>query len=350
MRLRWRDLGYDLILKETQPGLSGGEYTVFGDRVEVELSTSSNPFNGILLIDASVSMLAKDLIVEPGIRPALSQLYLLAETSLPELAPLLRKIDGGEQLTRLECAFLGAFQFIAEKMGRGLGEKVALIAYSDAARPVGPPSQAGNEPFFRVTPEGLVGRRDGKDAPIPAGKLDLGTVVVDEATNLEAALETGRHAIERMREAEKAAPGKATPAVLVLLSDGAYTTGRSPAAVVKERIAPMESTVLHAVALGSDTDDPLLARCAELGNGRFAKPGTLGAIVQFFSSRAISFGTARVTGEGARRGALAETRALDSCPKCGREDFVRSIESKDGKMFQVVTCSVCGHRQEKLSV
>ena len=348
MRLHWRDYGYDLVVKDTLPSLKGGEYIVFGDTVELELSASSNPFNGVLLIDSSASMLERDMVVDPQLRMVLSPLYLMAETAMPELMPLLKKIDAGEHLTRLECALIGALQFMAEKMGRGLGEKVSVISYSEEARFLGIPVADGAEPFFRVTQNGLLGTQDNKDIAI-TGIVPAGASVGGNGTNMEVALSLAVQAIERMRAQELISEKRMHPVVLLFLTDGVFTVGRSPTAIIKDSIAPLESTVLHTVAIGEETDDPLLDRCAELGRGSFVKVRTLEDIVQFFSSKAKSFGTTRFTGRTSK-GALAETRVLGECPKCGKEDFVRSVESRDGQMVQIVTCAVCGHRQEKISL
>jgi len=349
MRLRWREYGFYLTVKDTIPKMAPGQYLVFEDAGELELQTAS-PFNGIILIDSSPTMLEKDIRVLSEMKPMLAPLYLLAETALPELEPLLQKVESDGSISRRESALLGIFLFVAEKMERGLCEKISLIEYGQDGRFIGPDVADGMEPFFRISTAGPVGFKGAEEVGLKKGALLSDEPPSRAGTNIEIAIERALEAFNRMNVHETLIGGNPKPAVIILVSEGKYSDGRSPALVVEEKIAPVETLVLQTISIGKASDQDLLARCAELGRGNHTNTRSFEDIIRYFSSKARTFGTSCMTGKAAPAGSLAETKALEACPKCGREDFFRSFEMKDGTAVQVVVCSVCGFREEKLSL
>lgn len=349
MRLRWREYGYELVVKDTAPKMSGGQFAVISESVELELEETASPFHGIMLLDSSASMLEKDITVGPDVKPLLAPLYLVAETALPDIAAVLQKMEVGGSLSRLDSALLGIFLFISEKKERGLGEKIAVVEYGDRARYLGPLDSDGLEPFFKIGPDGPVGFRDGHETRLEGGLRPGGPMTGGGGTNVETAFELALRALDRLMEGDRRPDGRTRPVVMVLVSDGSYAAGQSPAAVVGKRLKPLQNLVLHTISVGKEADAAVLARCAELGRGSHVRAQTLEDVIRFFSTKARYFGMTQRTGTAAK-GTVAQTHVLEACPKCGKEDFVRSVESRENRMFQVVTCSVCGHRQEKLTI
>jgi predicted RNA-binding Zn-ribbon protein involved in translation (DUF1610 family) len=180
--------------------------------------------------------------------------------------------------------------------------------------------------------------------------LDANAYQGRTGSNLELAFGHALEAYARMNIHGISPAGNPKPVITILVSDGSYSLGRSPLYVVKENIIPVDTMVLYTISIGKEMNRDLLVNCAKLGRGTHAGYDSLEEIMHFFSSKARTFGTSKITGKAVPVGTLAETRALEACPKCGKEDFFRSLVSKEGKMVQVVICSVCGYREEKLSV
>ncbi len=136
--LKWPQKEINIHVSSTEPSLSGKQIGVinFSELKDYEIKPwrAAVPFNAILLIDVSRSMLTEDMKVT-NITPAVEAIKTLG-SEVPELKEFLDQFKEGEKVKRASGAVFAALLYLVEKVGRGYGEKIAVITYSETADPL----------------------------------------------------------------------------------------------------------------------------------------------------------------------------------------------------------------------
>ncbi|MHA1486017.1 MAG: hypothetical protein ACTSSC_02470 [Promethearchaeota archaeon] len=123
IKLRWNAVNIACSILTTTPDLTGDILATVTENTAINLSpTGLVPFNAILIIDISRSMMARDVLVQ-NIAPAIEGIKAAMES--PEIQEFLKHFKAGVNIPRRISAAFAAVLFLSEKVGRGFGEKVS---------------------------------------------------------------------------------------------------------------------------------------------------------------------------------------------------------------------------------
>ncbi|MHA1869593.1 MAG: hypothetical protein ACTSXF_01475, partial [Promethearchaeota archaeon] len=132
IKLRWEAVNVACEVLSSVPDLTGDILAQITPNTSLTLKpTGLVTFNAILIIDISRSMMARDVEVK-NIGPALEGIK--AAMHAKEIQDFLNKFKPGTYVPRRYSAAFGAILFLSEKVGRGFGEKVAIIRFADEAQ------------------------------------------------------------------------------------------------------------------------------------------------------------------------------------------------------------------------
>jgi len=268
IKLRWQTVNIACSILNCVPDLTGDILAQITHNTTITLSpTGLIPFNAILIIDISRSMMARDVLIT-NIAPAIEGIKAAMESR--EIQEFLKNFKDGVNVPRRISAAFAAVLFLSEKVGRGFGEKVAIIRFADEAQilPLG-------ETFFMDSASGKKGILE-----------EASRIIVDrignaygQATNMGAAMQQA-HLI--LNEFEKINSNQ--PTMIVLLTDGVPTDGNAFFDEIK-LFANEPNVVIYVVGLGNP-DDELMTRAASLCGGEYFKPDNAGDLLIWYSKRA----------------------------------------------------------------
>ncbi|MHA1239909.1 MAG: hypothetical protein ACTSQU_03865 [Promethearchaeota archaeon] len=123
IKLRWNAVNIACSILTTTPDLTGDILATVNENTAINLSpTGLVPFNAILIIDISRSMMARDVLVQ-NIAPAIEGIKAAMESK--EIQEFLKHFKAGVNIPRRISAAFAAVLFLSEKVGRGFGEKVS---------------------------------------------------------------------------------------------------------------------------------------------------------------------------------------------------------------------------------
>ncbi len=132
IKLRWNAVNIACSILTTTPDLTGDVLATVNENTAINLSpTGLVPFNAILIIDISRSMMARDVLVQ-NIAPAIEGIKAAMESK--EIQEFLKHFKAGVNIPRRISAAFAAVLFLSEKVGRGFGEKVSVIRFADEAQ------------------------------------------------------------------------------------------------------------------------------------------------------------------------------------------------------------------------
>ncbi|MFW9875802.1 MAG: hypothetical protein ACFFG0_22080, partial [Candidatus Thorarchaeota archaeon] len=132
IKLRWNAVNIACSVLETVPDLTGDIFASVTENTTLTLSpVGLVPFNAILIVDISRSMMARDVFVT-NIAPAIEGIKAAMESR--EIQEFLKHFKDGINIPRRISAAFAAVLFLSEKVGRGFGEKVAVIRFADEAQ------------------------------------------------------------------------------------------------------------------------------------------------------------------------------------------------------------------------
>lgn len=268
IKLRWNAVNIACSILSTTPDLTGDILAQITENTAINLTpTGLIPFNAILIIDISRSMMARDVFVT-NIAPAIEGIKAAMESR--EIQEFLKHFKAGINIPRRISAAFAAVLFLSEKVGRGFGEKVSVIRFADEAQIL--PFQEG---YYMDSASGKKGVLE-----------DAARMIVDrignaygQATNMSQAM-TKAHQV--LTEFNKMNPDQ--PTMIVLLTDGVPTDGDSFFQSVK-LFADNPNVVIYIVGLGNP-DDELMTRAAQLCGGEYFKPEDAGELLIWYSKRA----------------------------------------------------------------
>jgi hypothetical protein len=268
IKLRWNAVNIACSILTTTPDLTGDILAQITENTAINLTpTGLIPFNAILIIDISRSMMARDVFVT-NIAPAIEGIKAAMESR--EIQEFLKHFKAGINIPRRISAAFAAVLFLSEKVGRGFGEKVSVIRFADEAQIL--PFQEG---YYMDSASGKKGVLE-----------DAARMIVDrignaygQATNMSQAM---MKAHQVLSEFNKMNPDQ--PTMIVLLTDGVPTDADSFFQSVK-LFADNPNVVIYIVGLGNP-DDELMTRAAQLCGGEYFKPEDAGELLIWYSKRA----------------------------------------------------------------
>ncbi|UCD01652.1 MAG: VWA domain-containing protein [Promethearchaeota archaeon] len=268
IKLRWSAVNIACSIIETVPDLVGDIFARVTPNTTLSLSpVGLIPFNAILIIDISRSMMARDVFVT-NIAPAIEGIKAAMESR--EIQEFLKHFKDGINIPRRISAAFAAVLFLSEKVGRGFGEKVSVIRFADEAQIL--PFGGG---FYMDSASGKKGVLE-----------DAARMIVDrignaygQATNMGSAM---IQAHQVLNEFQKMNPDQ--PTMVVVLTDGVPTDGDAFFNEIK-KLADNPNIVVYIVGLGNP-DDALMARAAALCGGEYFKPDDAGELLIWYSKRA----------------------------------------------------------------
>ncbi len=271
LKLRWKDANAAIKIISSVPDLKGEILA------EPKLTSSLQlrpeglvTFNAILMIDISSSMLARDMEVK-NIAPAIEGIRSAMDSA--RIQKFLKYFKEGTMVSRRLGAAFAALLFLAEKVGRGFGEKVSIIRFADIAEILD-----FNGPFFDSA--------SGKHGILEMAANRIVEKIGEEqgtATNMGDAVVGAHYVYKRFEEIEGA--GNTKPCMLVLLTDGYPTDGDAFKRAVETYFVNNPNVVFYIVGLGNP-DRKLMQEIASRCGGEYFEPEDMGSLLIWYSKRA----------------------------------------------------------------
>ena len=270
IKLRWNAVNIACSILSTTPDLTGDILAQVNENTAINLSpTGLVPFNAILIIDISRSMMARDVFVQ-NIAPAIEGIKAAMESR--EIQEFLKHFKPGINIPRRISAAFAAVLFLSEKVGRGFGEKVSVIRFADESQIL----PFGNS-YYMDSASGKKGVLE-----------EAARMIVDrignsygQATNMSSAMDK---AYQVLTEFDKFSPGNPQPTMIILLTDGIPTDSEAFLRSIKV-FTENPNVVIYIVGLGNP-DDELMTRAAQLCGGEYFKPEDAGELLIWYSKRA----------------------------------------------------------------
>ncbi|MFW9942245.1 MAG: VWA domain-containing protein [Candidatus Thorarchaeota archaeon] len=268
IKLRWNAVNIACSVLETVPDLTGDIFANVTENTTLSLSpVGLVPFNAILIIDISRSMMARDVFVT-NIAPAIEGIKAAMESR--EIQEFLKHFKDGINIPRRISAAFAAVLFLSEKVGRGFGEKVAVIRFADEAQIL----PFGNS-YYMDSASGKKGVLE-----------DAARMIVDrignaygQATNMGAAMVKANNVLANFQQISPDSPN-----MVVLLTDGIPTDQDLFLSEIK-KLADNSNVVTYIVGLGNP-DRELMIRAASLCGGEYFEPEDAGELLIWYSKRA----------------------------------------------------------------
>ena len=287
LKLRWKTASAAIKILESNPDLSGDVLAQIKPTTNILLKPEGLVvFNAILIIDISRSMMARDLEVMQ-IGPAIEGIR--AAMSSKEIQDFLKQFKEGTSVPRRIGAAFAAILFLAEKVGRGFGEKVSIIRFADSAEAL----DFGGTPFM----EGSSGEKDVLENTAKNIVENIANSY-GQATNMGQAMLITQELIYQMQDLE-GGEDMAKPVMCILLTDGAPTDGNNFEVAVQE-LAKNQNVVLYIIGLGQ-TDVSRMQKAAQSCGGEYFEPEDAGKLLVWYSKRArdlqVRLKATKVTGE-----------------------------------------------------
>jgi hypothetical protein len=268
IKLRWKSVNLACSIVDCVPDLTGDILAEITENTTLNLSPQGLvPFNAILILDISRSMMARDVYVT-NIAPAIEGIKAAMESR--EIQEFLKKFKDGVNIPRRISAAFAAVLFLSEKVGRGFGEKVSVIRFADEAQilPFG-------DSYYMDSASGKKGVLE-----------DAARMIVDrignaygQATNMGDAMVKAHNVLN---EFENMNPDQ--PTMIVLLTDGMPTDGNKFFEEI-QKFSDNPNVVIYILGLGNPEDE-LMERAAKLCGGEYFKPDDAGELLVWYSKRA----------------------------------------------------------------
>ncbi|MHA1542592.1 MAG: vWA domain-containing protein, partial [Candidatus Hodarchaeales archaeon] len=270
IKLRWNAVNIACSILSTTPDLTGDILAQVNENTAINLSpTGLVPFNAILIIDISRSMMARDVEVK-NIAPAIEGIKAAMESR--EIQEFLKHFKAGTYIPRRISAAFAAVLFLSEKVGRGFGEKVSVIRFADETQIL----PFGNS-FYMDSASGKKGILE------EAARMIVDRIgnAYGQSTNMGQAM---IKAHQVLTEFDKMSPNNPQPTMIILLTDGIPTDGDDFLKTIKV-FADNPNVVIYIVGLGNP-DDEMMTRAAALCGGEYFKPEDAGELLIWYSKRA----------------------------------------------------------------
>lgn len=264
----WDEMGLLISIKSTLPELEGNQLARFGDMEEFAYGWGGSElktFDGVLLIDVSGSMKTEDMQMEE-IDWAIERMG--KSLSGPFCDEFLNQLKGRENIRRYEGAAMCALVYLVQKIGRGVGDKVSVIVFSD-------------EPEI-INFEGKQFFSSGVGDTSSAAENIVKNIenAEHEHTNLSGAIE---QAIEAMKNFDRK-----DMKMIVTLTDGKPFPARIDDAdqvkdVIDKRLRPRKDIIINTIGLGGKVNHDLLEYMADQTGGRYNNVNSLQELTETYS-------------------------------------------------------------------
>ncbi|KKM24894.1 hypothetical protein LCGC14_1600550, partial [marine sediment metagenome] len=268
IKLRWSAVNIACSILDTTPDLIGDIFAKVTPNTTISLSpTGLIPFNAILILDISRSMMARDVLVT-NIAPAIEGIKAAMESR--EIQEFLKLFKDGIYIPRRISAAFAAILFLSEKVGRGFGEKVSVIRFADESQvlPFG-------DSFYMDSASGKKGILE------EAARLIVDRVgnSYGQATNMHLAIDDAHQVLMNF---DQISPNQ--PAMVILLTDGEPTQKKAFLQSIK-KFSTNPNVVIYILGLGNPNDE-LMTRAASLCGGEYFKPKDAGELLIWYAKRA----------------------------------------------------------------
>ncbi|MFP4001217.1 MAG: vWA domain-containing protein [Thermoplasmata archaeon] len=260
-------------IKETYPELETDEVTDLSDVEEFSYSWGGSElksFDGILLIDLSGSMETRDL--------AIKEFDWLIERIDRSVAgnfttDFLRNLKDETKVKRSQGATLCGLIYFVQKIGRGVGDKISVIPFSDEASVI----EFNDEEYFSADVTDTESAAENIIEEIkyyPRGR-----------TNISDGFE---EAIEMIKNFEHD-----KMKMIVLLTDGkpqpeSIDDSESVLDVVESRLEPRRDVIINTIGLGDQVDHHLLEKIATKTGGEYTHVKSLQGLTEAYSRYATN--------------------------------------------------------------
>lgn len=288
------DLGIYIEVESTEPSLASDEFAEFKEDIHVQMSKKyKNYFNGILLVDSSKSMASERK--EDMMKPLENDAFLEDLSSNERVKDYIsRKIKEEERITKLDAAILAILAFLSAKVSRGRGEGISVILWSEDAIPLNFVIEGEKKIWVS---SGEIEDKDSLAELIASELLAEAEKVKSGQTNMEKAIKEAGKIRDGIVEEQEEELGNAYPTMVIFLTDGKRTAGRSPVSVVKNEIAPLDKTVLHTIGLGDDVDEDGMISMAKATGGKYFNTRDVKDLIQFYDTEASEFTSTKIQEE-----------------------------------------------------
>lgn len=286
MSFIWPELNVKVEIMTTRPSLSGKRFAKLAfealkERTGYQFKTIgiATPFNAVLCIDTSGSMKTTDVPVQ-DIAHAREGLKDLAGDN-PEVQAFLDRFKEGTNVSRGEAAAMAVLLYLAEKVGRGYGEKVGVVTFEkEVTEMTFLSSETGEvQPFVECT---------GREKAL--GLQIISTHVVDKIEEGGTLTDMGT-ALIRASDIISAFGDPTKPTMLIMMTDGMTTSGPAPLKILKDRFKATTSLVIYTIGLGerSEIDEELMLAMAQYGNGTYRHVDNMRDLLEWYGKLASEF-------------------------------------------------------------
>ncbi len=230
-------------------------------------------FNAILIIDTSASMKTQDVLVKEC-ETVVDLLSNLDDSE--EFQEFLSHFTEGTHVKRSEAAALAVLLFLFEKVGRGYGEKIVVLPFSDSPHPV----------EFNIIPNAphVLDFERAKSSDIV---MRIVNAILDarQATRLRSALDFARfHVLVEELSLDD-------PTMFFILTDGNPNSPQAVRSIVAKDIAPLSNVVIYSIGLGNPTEvnSELLMQICYMGKGEYHYATDMKDLLSWYSNLARKF-------------------------------------------------------------
>ncbi|GAB4328505.1 MAG: hypothetical protein Kow0069_35690 [Promethearchaeota archaeon] len=265
IKLRWKAANVACSVLDTVPDLTGDVLATVTPNTTLTLKPMGLvTFNAILIIDISRSMMARDVEVK-NIAPAIEGIKAAMESK--EIQDFMRNFKDGVMVPRRMSAAFAAILFLSEKVGRGFGEKVAIVRFADNAQ------------LLNFGGKNYMDSASGKKGILEEAARKIVDHIGNaygQATNMGLAMLKAQEVLYEFESDQ--------PTMIVLLTDGVATDGNDFLVAVQE-LAKNPNVVLYIIGLGNP-DQEAMRRAAALCGGEYFEPKDAGELLVWYSKRA----------------------------------------------------------------
>ncbi len=269
----WGEKGLILSIKETYPELRSEDVGDFTDLEEFSYSWGGSglqSFDGVLLIDLSGSMETKDLAMDE-IDWVLNRMDRSVKGS--NTSEFLKNLKERAQIKRSDGAALCGLIYFVQKIGRGVGDKISVILFSDEASPV----EFDEKRFFSSEmsdPETASENIIDEVNYYPRGQTNISDGLLESIETIK----SFDH--DKMK-------------MIVLLTDGkphppSIDEPEEVLDIVEKRLAPRKDVIINTIGLGDDVDHHLLDEIASRTGGEYVYVNSLQGLTEAYSRYATS--------------------------------------------------------------
>jgi len=268
LKLRWREANAAINILSSVPELKGE--VIAAPKMTSSLNLKAEgliTFNAILVIDISASMLAPDMPCI-NVAPAIEGIKAAMDNEI--VKKFLAQFREGRNMPRRLGAAFAALLFLAEKVGRGFGEKVSVIRFADAAEILD-----FDGPYFDSA--------SGKHGILEQAAIEIVEKIGKYkglATNMGDAMLRAREVLDVYESIDKD-----KPCMLVLLTDGYPTDENKFIQVINQFFVGNPNVVTYIVGIGM-TNVKLMSDMAVRCGGEFFQPKDMGELLIWYSKRA----------------------------------------------------------------